>query len=91
MNAALRLHTLSLALAMGTVFAVAMLVFGLVAWATGLWTGAVEVIATAYLGYAPTPLGSVIGALWGFADGFVFAGLIGWLYNVYCRALARES
>jgi hypothetical protein len=91
MSAPLRLHTLSLALAMGTTFAVMMFLFGLIAWTTGLWAGAVEVIGTAYLGYAPTLVGSLIGALWGFVDGFVFAGLIAWLYNVFCHALARAG
>ncbi len=91
MTAPHRLHVLGLALAMGTTFAVMMFVFGLIAWATGLWAGAVEVIATAYIGYAPSLLGSVVGALWGFVDGFVFAALIAWLYNVFCRALGSKD
>lgn len=91
MSAPARLHTLSLALAMGVTFAVMILLFGLIAWTTGLWAGAVEVIATAYLGYAPSLPGSLIGALWGFVDGFVFAALIAWLYNTFCRALVRAE
>ena len=85
MSKVAKLHVLSLALAMGIIFAVMMLVFGLIAWSTGLWAEAVGVIGTAYLGYAPTLPGSLIGAVWGFIDGFVFGALLAWLYNGFCR------
>ncbi len=35
-----------------------------------------------YIGYAYTPLGSVIGLVWGFVDGLVGGAIFAWLYNL---------
>jgi len=35
-----------------------------------------------YLGYAFTPVGSVIGLVWGFVDGFIACAVFAWLYNL---------
>ena len=34
-----------------------------------------------YLGYSFTPMGSVIGAIWGFVDFAIGGAIIAWLYN----------
>jgi hypothetical protein len=34
-----------------------------------------------YRGYTITPLGSVIGLLWGLLDGFICGAILAWLYN----------
>jgi len=34
-----------------------------------------------YLGYSFTPMGSVIGAIWGFIDFAIGGAIIAWLYN----------
>ena len=34
-----------------------------------------------YIGYALTPVGSVIGFLWGLVDGAIGAAIFSWLYN----------
>ena len=39
-----------------------------------------------YPGIGPTLPGAVIGALWGFAVGFCFFALLGWIYNRLLRA-----
>ncbi len=36
-----------------------------------------------YPGYAVTPLGSVLGLVWGFVDGLVCAAIFAWLYNAF--------
>ncbi|MCB1194866.1 hypothetical protein KDK77_01655 [bacterium] len=38
-------------------------------------------IGFAYYRYAVTPLGSIIGLAWGFADGFLAGALFAWFYN----------
>jgi hypothetical protein len=34
-----------------------------------------------YRGYSVTPLGSVIGLVWGLVDGVVCGGIFAWVYN----------
>ncbi len=34
-----------------------------------------------YIGYSFTPMGSVIGALWGFVDFGIAGAIFAWLYN----------
>jgi hypothetical protein len=38
-------------------------------------------IERAYIGYSLTPLGSLIGLLWGFVDGLIGGAIFAWLYN----------
>ena len=35
-----------------------------------------------YIGYSFTPLGSVIGAVWGFVDFGIAGAIFAWLYNL---------
>ncbi len=39
-------------------------------------------LARVYLGYDISPLGSVIGLAWGFADGLIGGVIFAWLYNL---------
>ena len=45
-------------------------------------TGEPTFLGRFYLGYEISPLGSVIGLAWGFADGLVAGAIFAWLYNV---------
>jgi hypothetical protein len=45
-------------------------------------TGEVTMIGRLYRGYSITPIGSVIGLLWAFADGLVGGLIFAWLYNL---------
>ena len=38
-----------------------------------------------YIGYSFTPLGSVIGAVWGFVDWGIAGAIFAWLYNLINR------
>lgn len=44
-------------------------------------TGQVTLIGQLYRGYSITPVGSVIGLVWAFCDGFVGGAVFAWLYN----------
>ncbi len=35
-----------------------------------------------YRGYSITPLGSVVGMIWGLVDGLIAGAIFAWLYNV---------
>ncbi len=69
------------------------LTFGLI-WGFGLFfmtwwiiffegaTGEVTLIGRFYRGYHISPLGSLIGFVWGFVDGLIGGALFAWLYNL---------
>ncbi len=44
--------------------------------------GGITLIHRVYLGYTVSPGGSVIGLLWGFADGLIAGSIFAWLYNL---------
>lgn len=45
-------------------------------------------IGTIYRGYSFSPMGSVIGLIWGLADGLIGGAIFAWLYN---RLAAQRS
>ena len=42
-----------------------------------------------YPGYTVTPIGSLIGMLWGFADALIGGAIVVWLYNKLNNLLKR--
>ena len=44
-------------------------------------SGARTVLGVIYPGYNISPLGSLLGLAWGFADGLIIGGFLAWLYN----------
>ena len=83
-----RLDAVSLGLAFGIMWALGVFILGMMAAVADWGTEIVILISSAYLGFGPTFVGSLIGAAWGFVDGCVGAMLIAWLYNVI---LARRQ
>lgn len=49
------------------------------------------IIGRVYRGYSLTPLGSLIGLLWGFVDGLIGGAILAWLYNCVSSAFARTG
>ena len=45
-------------------------------------TGEVTLIGQIYRGYTISPLGSVIGLVWGFVDGLIGGAIFAWVYNL---------
>ena len=43
--------------------------------------GPITLFERIYIGYSFTPMGSVIGAVWGFVDFGIAGALFAWLYN----------
>ena len=71
----------SVALTMGILGASAMF---LLAWwliIIGNAEGPTTLFERMYIGYSFTPLGSVIGAVWGFVDFGIAGAIFAWLYN----------
>ena len=48
---------------------------------TGNADGPTTLIEKVYIGYSFTPMGSVIGAAWGFIDWGIAGAIFAWLYN----------
>jgi hypothetical protein len=77
----MKLYPIKFGLAFGIVYAVVFFLYGALAALFG-WGGAMaELVGSFYLGFGPTLSGALIGAVWGFAVGFVFFALAAWIYN----------
>ena len=48
---------------------------------TGNAEGPTTLLERIYIGYSFTPMGSVIGAVWGFVDFAIGGAIFAWLYN----------
>ena len=72
----------SVALTAGILGAMAM--FFLAWWliVIGNTEGPTTLLERMYIGYSFTPLGSVIGAVWGFVDFGIGGAIFAWLYNL---------
>jgi hypothetical protein len=78
------------------------LAFGLI-WGLGLFlltwwiiafegvTGEATLIGRVYRGYTISPLGSLAGLFWGFADGLVGGLIFAWLYNLLEGRFAKRA
>lgn len=75
------LGVISLGVALGVTSAIFVVLLGLFAAMTDWGVPIVAILSTVYLGYAPTLVGIVAGAVWAFADGFIAGVMIAWLYN----------
>ena len=48
---------------------------------TGNAEGPTTLLERVYIGYSFTPLGSIIGAAWGFVDWGIAGAIFAWIYN----------
>jgi len=76
-----KLDVRAFGVALGVAWGGAMFVLGVIDIFT-VWGDAFgAVMATCYLGYSPTLVGSIIGGLWGFCDAGIGGVVFAWLYN----------
>ena len=54
-------------------------------------TGDVTLIGRLYKGYRISPLGSIIGLIWAFADGLIGGAVFAWLYNLFAGRRVAAS
>jgi hypothetical protein len=59
--------------------------------ATGGATGETTLIGRIYLGYNISPLGTVLGLVWAFVDGFVGGAVFAWLYNLLVKRISSPK
>ncbi len=86
------LGVISFGLALALTSAVFTFLLGLMAAFFGWGLGIVQVLATLYIGYSPTFVGTIAGAVWAFVDGFIAGAMIAWLYNrfLYRRMIGTD-
>ncbi len=77
-----KLNVKALGLAAGILWGGYMLCIGWTAWLIDWGTAFVTAMSSVYIGFRPSFLGGIIGALWGFLDGAVAGIIIAWLYNM---------
>ncbi len=85
-----KLSIKGLALGMGTLWGLYVLIAG---WGSifGWGTSFVSLFSNLYIGYGPSFLGGIIGAIWGFIDGAVAGAIIAYVYNCpYLRGKERR-
>ena len=79
-----RLNVKALAVAVGASWGVCMLFLGLIS-VFGWGERFVDLMASVYVGYKPTLLGSIIGAAYGFVDGAIGGAIVALIYNVVAK------
>jgi hypothetical protein len=54
-------------------------------------TGETTLIGKVYIGYHISPMGSLIGLVWAFMDGFIGGAIFAWLYNLIVSTLGEKG
>ncbi len=75
------LGVISFGLAVGITLAISAFILSLAAAFFDWGTPMVMILSSLYVGFSPTFVGGVAGAVWGFVNGFIFGTLIAWIYN----------
>ena len=79
-----KLQPVPLGVAFGVLWAVYVFCVGITAmfnWGGGIVAG----LGTLYIGYGPSILGAIIGAIWAFIDALVGGIILAWLYNMLAK------
>ena len=84
-----KLHVLPFGLALGVIWGVGLLLVGLISAAGGWGDHFIAAMASLYVGYDATILGSLVGFVWGFVDFLVFGLILAWLYNFFVCKCAK--
>ncbi len=89
----MKLHTMAFAVTAGILWALGMFLFTW--WMILLGDGAVgeevPILSDMYLMYRISPVGSIIGLLWGFLDGAICGLIFAWMYNFFAMKMKREK
>ncbi|MFQ5930972.1 MAG: bacteriophage holin [Nitrospiraceae bacterium] len=87
----MKLNVWAFALAFGIWWGVG--IFLLTWWviAFGGSTGEPTFLGRVYIGYTISPLGSVIGLIWGFVDAFIAGAIFAWLYNFIATRISPAT
>ena len=79
------LAVISFGLAVGVVWSAGVFLLAIASAFFEWGTVAAMMFSSLYVGYGPSFVGSIAGAVWGFVNGFLFGIAIAFLYNVFLR------
>jgi hypothetical protein len=78
----MKLKPFALGLSLGIVWGFALFITTWLSYFTGYGKSFLDVLAASlYPGYTISPLGSIVGLLYGFVDLLIMGFLVGWIYN----------
>jgi len=80
-----KLDIRAFALACGIIWGLCVFLLGIFSMSFNWGTKLVDAFSSLYIGYRSTILGSLIGCLWGLADGAIGGLLIAWVYNKFIK------
>jgi len=80
-----KLNIKALGLTFGIIWGITILIIGIAAACGSYGELIVALLGSIYIGYEASILGSLIGAIWGFVDAFIFGVIIAWLYNKFTK------
>jgi hypothetical protein len=87
----MKLKPFALGLSLGLVWGFALFITTWLSYLTGYGKLLLDVLAgSIYPGYTISPLGSVIGFIYGFMDLFIMGNLVGWIYNRFVKGQASR-
>ncbi len=84
------LGVISFGLALAVTSAVFTFVLGLMATFFGWGVELAGALSSLYIGYGPTFVGTIAGAVWAFVDGFIAGIMVAWLYNQFLLRRAAQ-
>ncbi|MFP6741313.1 MAG: bacteriophage holin [Alphaproteobacteria bacterium] len=84
------LGVISLGLAFGITWSTGMIILGVAGAVFGYGLPVIDAMSSVYLGFGASVGGALVGALWGFVDGFTGGVVIAWLYNYFARRQAGQ-
>jgi hypothetical protein len=77
--------------AIGLIWGLGILLTGWLGWLCHWAIPWIKVLGSAYIGYAATFWGAVLGGIWGLVDGFIFGVLVAWIYNCCAGGCCKKS
>jgi len=80
-----KMNVKAFGLACGVFWGGCMLIIGLIDTVSTWGDPWGKLVASIYLGYAPTILGSIIVGIWGFVNFWIFGLALAWLYNKFSK------
>ena len=81
----MKLNVRALAITTGIVWAAGIFLFTWWLYIRGISVGQMTIVGKVFPFYTVSPLGSLLGLIYGFVDGFVLGAAFAWLYNRLAR------
>ena len=84
------LGVISFGLALGITFAIFAFWLGLMAWLFNWGVEVAAALSSVFIGYGPSFVGTITGAVWAFVLGLITGTLIAWFYNKFATRRRRR-